>query len=58
MSMDAVRETLDRITQSQSVMLATNEIMGLVAIAFSIAAFFIWLAPRPMRKVDMTQAGH
>jgi len=58
MSLDAVRETLDRIAQSQSVMLATNEIMGLVAIAFSIAAFFIWLAPRPMRKVDMTQAGH
>jgi DHA2 family multidrug resistance protein len=58
MSLDAVRETLDRITQSQSVMLATNEIMGLVAIAFSIAAFFIWLAPRPMRKVDMSQAGH
>jgi DHA2 family multidrug resistance protein len=58
MSMDAVRETLDRITQGQSVMLATNEIMGLVAVAFAIAACFVWLAPRPTRAVDMTKAGH
>jgi MFS transporter, DHA2 family, multidrug resistance protein len=58
MSMDGIRETLDRITQSQSVMLATNEIMGLVAVAFAIAACFVWLAPRPNRAVDMTKAGH
>src|SRR5262245_55178724 len=58
LSMDAVREMLDRMTQSQSVMLATNEIMGMVAVAFAIAACFIWLAPRPTRSVDMTQAGH
>jgi DHA2 family multidrug resistance protein len=58
MGMDAVRETLDRITQGQSVMLATNEIMGMVAVAFAFAAFFIWLAPRPTRSVDMSQAGH
>src|SRR5262245_13020499 len=58
MSMDAVRETLDRLSQGQSVMLATNEIMGIVAAAFSIAAFFIWLAPRPTRSVDMSQVGH
>jgi len=58
LSTDAVREMLDRMTQSQSVMLATNQILGIVAVAFAIAAFFIWLAPRPTRSVDMTQAGH
>jgi DHA2 family multidrug resistance protein len=49
---------LDRMTQGQSVMLATNEIMGIVAVAFAFAACFIWLAPRPARAVDMTKAGH
>jgi len=58
MSLDGVREMLDRMTQSQSVMLATNEMMGIVAFAFAIAAMFIWLAPRPTRQVDMSKAGH
>ena len=58
MTPDAVRSTLDNLLQGQSVMLATNEIMWLVAIAFFIAAFVIWLAPRPTRAVDMTRAGH
>lgn len=58
MSTDAVRSTLDNLVQSQSVMLATNQIMSVVAIAFVIAAAVIWLAPRPTRQVDMTQAGH
>jgi len=58
LSLDGIREVLDRLTQGQSVMLATNEIMGIVAVAFAIAACFIWLAPRPARAVDMTTAGH
>jgi DHA2 family multidrug resistance protein len=55
---DVVNGTLDRLLQGQSVMLATNEIMALVAVAFMLAACFVWLAPRPTRTVDMTQAGH
>ena len=39
-------------------MLATNHIMLVVALICCAAAFFIWLAPRPARAVDMTQAGH
>lgn len=58
MSMDMVRENLDRLLQGQSVMLATNEIMLYVAIAFALAACCIWLAPRATRAVDMTKAGH
>jgi MFS transporter, DHA2 family, multidrug resistance protein len=58
LSSDAVRSALDTLAQSQSVMLATNQIMAFVALAFGCAALVIWLAPRPARKVDMTQAGH
>ncbi len=47
LSNDAVRSVLDNVTQGQSVMLATNEIMSYVAIAFCLAALIIWLAPRP-----------
>jgi membrane fusion protein (multidrug efflux system) len=57
-SSDAARSALDNMAQSQGVMLATNELLLYVAVAFSIAAAVIWLAPRPTRKVDMTQAGH
>jgi DHA2 family multidrug resistance protein len=57
-SSDGTRSALDNLTQSQSVMLATNEIMAFVAVTFGLAALVIWLAPRPTRKVDMTQAGH
>lgn len=55
---DAVRESLDRLLQGQSVMLATNEMMGLVAASFGLAALVIWLAPKPTRAFDMAQAGH
>ncbi len=58
LSSDGVLEALDRLTQSQSVMLATNEIMWSVAIAFAVSALLIWLAPRPMRAVDMSKVGH
>ena len=58
MTPDAVRSTLDNLLQGQSVMLATNQIMAIVAGAFLLAACVIWLAPRPSRAVDMTQVGH
>jgi DHA2 family multidrug resistance protein len=58
MSQEAAVNQLDHIVQGQSVMIATNQLMFLVALAFIIAASAIWLAPRPTRAVDMTQAGH
>jgi DHA2 family multidrug resistance protein len=39
------------MTQGQSVMLATNQILAFVALAFLFSALLIWLAPRPTRKV-------
>lgn len=58
MSPDAVRGVLEQLTQSQSVMVATNDLMLLMGAAFFIAAFAIWLAPKPARVVDAAASGH
>jgi DHA2 family multidrug resistance protein len=58
MSVDAVRSTLDHLLQGQSVMVATNQLMAAVAIICGISGFMIWLAPKPMRAIDLTKAGH
>jgi len=57
MSHDAALNQLNDMVQSQSVMIATNQLMFVVALAFAIAACAIWLAPRPNRAVDPAQAG-
>jgi DHA2 family multidrug resistance protein len=57
MSHDAAISQLNGMVQSQSVMIATNQLMFVVAMAFAIAAFAIWLAPRPTRTIDPAQAG-
>lgn len=58
MNPDAVRSTLDNLLQGQSVMLATNEIMAVVALVCAVSALVIWLAPQPSRLVDATAGGH
>lgn len=58
MNPDAVRSTLDNLLQGQSVMLATNEIMAVVALVCALSALVIWLAPKPSRVVDATTGGH
>jgi len=57
-SMEYVRLFLDHITQSQAVMLATNHLMGAMAICFALGAFVIWLAPRPARAIALGEGGH
>jgi DHA2 family multidrug resistance protein len=57
-SADYVRLFLDHLTQGQAVMLATNEVMGFIAVSFAFGALFIWLAPRPLREVNAAAAGH
>jgi DHA2 family multidrug resistance protein len=47
MSIDVSHAMLDRLISTQSVMIATNEIMMVVAGTFFIGACVIWLAPRP-----------
>ncbi|KVP98411.1 multidrug resistance protein B [Burkholderia ubonensis] len=58
MPADAVNQALDGLVTSQSVMLATNQLMVGIGIAFLVAAFVIWLAPRPTRAVDPGAGGH
>jgi MFS transporter, DHA2 family, multidrug resistance protein len=53
MNAEQSRQVLDNLTTSQSVMLATNEIMAFVALAFFLSAMLIWMAPRPTRTVAM-----
>ncbi len=50
MTPDAVRSMLDNLLQGQSVMLAPNEIMAVVGLAFVVSAFVIWLAPKGTRE--------
>lgn len=43
---------LEWLLQGQSVMVATNKIFMIIAVLFFVAAFAIWLAPRPKTQVD------
>jgi DHA2 family multidrug resistance protein len=57
MSRNAAVSQLNNMVQSQSVMIATNQLMFVIAGAFVIAACVIWLAPRPSRVLHPGQAG-
>jgi len=58
MTMGMIQGTLESLIQGQSVMLATNGLMAVVAVVFVLAAVVIWIAPRPTRAVDMTKGSH
>lgn len=54
----AVRDLLNGLTTSQSLLLATNDLMIVIAIVFFISAFAIALAPKAARAVDAASVGH
>jgi DHA2 family multidrug resistance protein len=56
-SHDAAVSQLNAMVQGQSVMIATNQLMFVVAVAFVVAALAIWLAPKPARDFNPMQAG-
>jgi DHA2 family multidrug resistance protein len=58
MSPDAVLQSIDGLISGQAVMLATNQLMAAVGVAFVVAATVIWLAPKPRRVVDASAGGH
>lgn len=58
MTPDAVNQAIDYLVTGQSVMLATNQLMWAIGIAFIVAATVIWLAPKPTRVVDPSAGGH
>lgn len=56
-SLDQARAAVAQIVDKEAMALATNHIFMLAAIVFALAAFAVWLAPRPRRAVD-TSAVH
>ncbi len=59
MAGQTAREMLNNMVTSQSLLLATNDLMIVIAIIFFIAAFSIALAPKPTRTVDAASSmGH
>lgn len=58
MAADAVNQTIDYLITHQAVMLATNQLMIVIGVAFLIAASVIWLAPKPSRVVEPGAGGH
>ena len=57
MTPEALSQTIDYLITSQSVMLATNEMMALLGLLFIFSATLIWLAPRPARAKDAAAHG-
>ena len=58
MTSEAALQSVEYMINSQSVMLATNQIMLAMGVAFVFAASVIWLAPKPTRSVDPAAGGH
>ncbi|MFT4173055.1 MAG: DHA2 family efflux MFS transporter permease subunit [Rhodocyclaceae bacterium] len=58
MPLDAVNQAIDYLVTGQAVMLATNQLMWAIGVAFLVAASVIWLAPKPTRVVEPGAGGH
>ncbi len=50
--------TVDQLTQQQSVMLATDQTFMALGAFAAVAAFTVWLAPRPPATPNMQMGGH
>ncbi|WAW10128.1 DHA2 family efflux MFS transporter permease subunit [Oxalobacter vibrioformis] len=57
MSHEMGREMLNNMVTTQSIMLATNEIMMTISVLMLIAAFAVCIVPRPRSGID-TSPGH
>ncbi len=53
-----VREMFNNLVTSQSLMLATNGLMMVIAVVFVAASIAIVLAPKAARMVDPASVGH
>lgn len=58
MEPEVARGVIDQVTTSQSIMLSTNQMMLYASIALFIAAFAIWIAPKPKKRANKPGAGH
>jgi DHA2 family multidrug resistance protein len=46
------------LVQTQAVMIATDRVFIVSSAVFVLAAFTIWLAPKPTAAVDPASGGH
>lgn len=56
MSAESSRAMLSSIVDGQSVMLATLDMFGVIAVCLGIAAAIIWLVPKPRGPIDTSGA--
>lgn len=56
MSADSARTMLSYVVEGQSVMLATLNMFGVIAICLGVAATLIWLVPKPKGPIDTSGA--
>lgn len=52
MTSEQATQMLEKMLTDQSVMLATNELMLIIALLLVFSAFVIWLVPKPTRTID------
>ncbi len=52
MTPEQATQMLEKMLTDQSVMLATNELMLMIALLLVVSAFVIWLVPKPTRTID------
>jgi DHA2 family multidrug resistance protein len=53
---ESARAVLSQLVEGQSVMLATLNMFGLIAVCLGAAAMMIWLVPRPRGPIDTSGA--
>jgi len=56
MPLDSARAVLSQIVEGQSVMLATLNMFGVIALCLAFAAMIIWLVPKPKGPIDTSGA--
>ena len=55
-SAESARTMLSQLVESQSVMLATLNMFGVIAVCLGVAAMIIWLVPKPKGPIDTSGA--
>ena len=58
MNNDMAVRMIDGMVQSQSAMLALNQVMMFAMVMFAVCACMVWLAPKPMHTRDVAGLGH
>ena len=53
---DSARAMLSQVVEGQSVMLATLNMFGVIAVCLGFAATIIWLVPKPKGPIDTSGA--